>query len=186
MTRRMPIVNGAQINTDAPPPSTLAAQLVQNQARINVGPPQSGEAATFTQLLQEILADSNVAPETDVNVNIQLICVVAEAGLAPLAQDVPSNRFDELITQAKDSIAVIESTIKRQPEVLFTQVGEDGPQLLLSLLAHLVALCGKHGCHDLPIPSLFDTAVSAVMKSANLWHMVNVLKQALWDILNGE
>ena len=58
-------VNGGRLHTngDLPPPSTLAAQIVQNQVRPEATH-DNGEKATFSGLLQEIL-HSGAAPETD-------------------------------------------------------------------------------------------------------------------------
>ena len=122
MARGVPITNGVHKNGDGPPPSTLAAQIVQNQYR--AAPQKNGEAATFAQLLREILHDHAATPETNVQVNVKLISVVAEAGLAPLADDNPFPQWDSLIAQAIDSIAVIQATIRRQPEVLFSTISE--------------------------------------------------------------
>jgi len=185
MARRMPNVNTSHVNGNAPPPSTLAAQIVQNQTR-HAGLPKDGETATFAQLLQEILSNANAVQETDVDVNVQLINVVAEAGLAPLPLDNPFAQWDVLVPQARDSIAVIENTLKRQPEVLITQVSEDGPQLLLPLLARLLAVCGRQRCHDIPIPRLIDTAITSLSTSVRLWQSVRPVKRVFREVVDGE
>jgi len=185
MTRRMPPVAGRVLNGDAPPPSTLAAQIVQNQTR-RAASPKNGESATFTQLLQEILSNPDAArQETDVNVNVQLINVVAEAGLGPLFQDNPFAQLDLLISQAKDSISVIERTIKQQPEVLLTPVSKDGPQLVLLLLARASAASGRPKCQDVPISRLLDTAITALMLSSDLWQDASMVRQALQEVIDG-
>ncbi|TKA23330.1 hypothetical protein B0A50_07538 [Salinomyces thailandicus] len=129
--------HGVHINGDGevPPPSTLAAQIVQKQTRsaATQRQPQTAEDTTLANLLHEMLYNPAAAQETDANVNVQLVNVVAEAGLGPLAIDDPFAQLDMLLPQARDSIAVIDKTIRRQPELLFTPVVDDGPQLLLPL-----------------------------------------------------
>lgn len=177
MARRIPETNG-----NLPPPSTLAAQIVQNQTR--PAPRQNGETAAFSQLLHEILHNPAAAQESDLGVNVKLISVVAEAGLAPLAQENPF-AADELVPQAIDSIAVIERTIKRQPDVLLTPMSEDGPQLALLLFAHLAALCGRPKCHDLPLAELVTTAIQTLRTSPALWQNAETVEQICQDLVEG-
>ncbi|KAK5137557.1 hypothetical protein LTR08_008537 [Meristemomyces frigidus] len=185
MARMMPEANGVHINADAyaPPPSTLAAQIVQNQTR-PVAPQQDGENPTFPKLLHAILNDPAAAQEADLGVNIQLIDVVAEAGLAPLALDNPFAQLDVLIPQANDSLAVIEKTINRQPELLLTPVDENGPQLALPLFARLIAICGKPKCHDLAVGHLLDSLIRALVGSAESWQSAATLQQVLQDVVD--
>lgn len=184
MARRIPTINGVHTNGDAPPPSTLAAQIVQNQTRPPVSQ-QNGQAATFAGLLNEILHNDTAAPETDIDVNVKLVNVVAEVGLAPLVDGNPFAQWDELILQATDSIAVIESTIKRQPEVLFTAINQDGQQLFLPLLTRLASVCGRDRCDTLPIVNLLDCALSTLEASIEFWQDVLVVRQVLEDCASG-
>ena len=184
MTRRALTKNGVHINGNAPPPSTLAAQIVQNQTR-PVPQPQTGEKATFADLLHEILHDHAATPETDIHINVKLINVVAEAGLAPLVEGNPFAQWDVLIPQAIDSIAVIEATVKRQPEVLFTQVSPDGPQLLLPLITRLAAVCGRQKCEELPIVPLLDCMLGTLKASIDLWQHAQTLRQVVQECVDG-
>ena len=184
MTRRVPTANGVHTNGDVPPPSTLAAQIVQNQTR-PAPPQQNGEKVTFAELLHEILHDRDATPETDIRVNVKLINVVAEAGLAPLADGNPFAQWDILIPQAIDSIAVIESTIKRQPEVIITSISSDGPLLLLPLIARLAAVCGRFQCEDLPVVRLLDSVFRVLKSSLDLWQYANTLRQVLQECVDG-
>lgn len=185
MARRIPTVNGARENGDAPPPSTLAAQIVQNQARLPATQTRGGEAPTFSQLLHEILHNHAAAIETDVATNVKLINVVAEAGLAPLADQSPFAQSDVPIQQAIESIAVIEATIKRQPEVLFTSITQDGQRPLLPLLASLFAVCGRQRCEDLRIGRLLDSTLQALDASLDLWQHAQTVRQILQDCVSG-
>ena len=177
--------NGARTHTngDLPPPSTLAAQIVQNQAR-NEASQQNGEKATFAGLLREIL-HSGATPETDIQVNVQLITVVVEAGLTVLTRDDPFAQWDILLPQAVDSIAVVQATIVRQPDVLQTPISADGPQLLLWLLARLIAVCGKQKGQDLPIPGLLNAAFASFERSTKLWKSAPLLRSLIRDCVDG-
>ena len=184
MARRIPNVNGVHANGDAPPPSTIAAQIVHNQTRAPVTQ-QNGETETFSQLLHEILHNHAATPETNVDVNVKLVSVVAEAGLAPLADGNPFPQWDVLIPQAVDSIAVIGATIKRQPDVLFTPTSQDGPQLFLPLLARLAAICGRQKCEELPIVPLLDAMFHVLETSIDLWQDAQTLQQVLQECVDG-
>lgn len=182
--------HGVHINGDGevPPPSTLAAQIVQKQTRsaATQRQPQTAEDTTLANLLHEMLYNPAAAQETDANVNVQLVNVVAEAGLGPLAIDDPFAQLDMLLPQARDSIAVIDKTIRRQPELLFTPVVDDGPQLLLPLCARLSAVCGRPRCESLSIPSFLDGCVRVLIASTELWQNARALQETCQDIVDGE
>lgn len=185
MARRIPTANGAEVNGHMPPPSTLAAQIVHNQTR-PAAPQQDGESLTFPKLLHAILNDPAAAQETDLRVNVQLIDVVAEAGLAPLALNNPFAHLESLIPQANDSLAVIEKTVRRQPELLVTPIREDGPQLALPLIARLVAICGKPRCQDLSVSRLLDSLIRITAASTELWQSAETLKQICQELVDGK
>ncbi|KAI7532015.1 hypothetical protein KC331_g13797, partial [Hortaea werneckii] len=178
--------NGVHIYGEVPPPSTLAAQIVQNQARPgNTQQPQhNGDSNTLSGLLHEMLHNPAAAQETNVAVNVQLVNVVAEAGLGPLASEDPFAQLDHLLAQAKDSIAVIEKTVSRQPEVLFTPVSNDGPQLLLPLLTRTVAICGRPQCSDLPAATFLDGLIRVLIASTEIWQQAKLLQQICQDIVD--
>lgn len=180
--------NGVHINGGGPPPSTLAAQIVQNQRApaATQRQQQDGEDPTLANLLHEMLHNPAAAQETSVAVNVQLVNVVAEAGLAPLAFDDPFASLDTLIPQAKDSISVIEKTVRRQPELLFTHSSEDGPQLALPLLARLIAVCGRPRCENLPAAALLDSFIRCLTASNELWQTARVLQQIFQETVDGE
>ena len=170
-------------NGEAPPPSTLAAQIVQNQTTTKASQ-QSGEKATFAGLLHEILHNPSATPETDIGVNVQLISVVVEAGLSVLTRDDPFAQLDILLPQAADSLAVVEATIVRQSDVLFAHISQDGPPLIIWLLARLLPLCSRPKCGELNIAGLIDSAVSAVSKS-KLWRSAAVMQELVRECVNG-
>ncbi|KAH0357480.1 hypothetical protein KCU83_g998, partial [Aureobasidium melanogenum] len=173
--------------TDAnlPPPSTLAAQLVKNHVDTARGLNQPDTTVTFRQLLQEILSKSSV-PETDVDVNHKLIKVVVEAGLDVLFQDDPFAQWDFLIPQAIDSLAVIQSTIQRQPDILFHNAStnsDQNPHLLLWLFPKLLML-SKHpkGAQlQESLVSLLSSLVLSLSKTLDLWPYAKALLTMLRD-----
>lgn len=175
--------NGVHTNGEAPPPSTLAAQIVQNQTTTKASQ-QSGEKATFSGLLHEILHNPSATPETDIGVNVQLISVVVEAGLSILTRDDPFAQLDVLIPQASDSLAVVEATIVRQSDVLFAHISQDGPPLIIWLLARLLPLCSRPKCSSLSIAGLINSAVTAVGKS-KLWRSAAMIQELVQDCVNG-
>ena len=170
-------------NGDAPPPSTLAAQIVQNQTTTKASQ-QSGEKATFAGLLHEILHNPSATPETDIGVNVQLISVVVEAGLSVLTRDDPFAQLDVLLPQAADSLAVVEATIVRQSDVLFAHISQDGPPLIIWLLARLLPLCSRPKCGGLNISGLINSAISAASKS-KLWRSAALMQELVRDCVNG-
>ena len=185
MARRAVDNNAGHANGHMPPASTLAAQIVQNQTR-NADTSQIGEEGIFQQLLHEILHNKTAVQETDINVNAQLISVVAEAGFAPLAIDNPLVDWNKLRSQALDSIDVIRATVKRQPGVVLTQLTVDGPPLLLRLLASLVTLYGCLKDEDLPIADLLSHMISSMKASVNLWQKAELVREVIQECVDGK
>ncbi|KXS98458.1 hypothetical protein AC578_8070 [Pseudocercospora eumusae] len=185
MARRTPpTTNGYHTNANAngPPPSTLAAQIVQNQTRQPTSQPKD-ESAIFRGLLHEILHNQGVQ-ETDVNVNAQLVSVVVQAGLTPLTTENPFADWDVLLQQANDSIAVIETTVKRQPEVLQARQAPDDPPLVLTILLALIGICGRPKCEDVPSQRLLESLLSSLESSLDLWQQMSVLRSVLQDCVD--
>ncbi|KAK1813304.1 serine/threonine-protein kinase M1 [Friedmanniomyces endolithicus] len=178
MARRIPELQ----NGNGPPPSTLAAQIVQKQT----GPaPQQNEAdVQLHDLLHEMLHNPKAVQETSLAVNVKLILVVAEAGLAPLAQSDLFGPSETSVAEATDSIAVIEKTVKRQPELLLTPTSENGPPLALLLFTRLVSVCGRPSCKDLLLSQLLDTSIRAIERSIDFWKHAELLKCFVRDIVN--
>lgn len=173
--------------TDAnlPPPSTLAAQLVRNHVDTARGLHQPDTTVTFRQLLQEILSKSSV-PETDPDVNHKLIKVVVEAGLDVLFQDDPFAQWDFLIPQAIDSLAVIQSTIQRQPDILFHNAStssNQNPHLLLWLFPKLLMISKHPKGAQLQgsLASLLSSLVLGLSRTLDLWPYAKALLQMLRD-----
>lgn len=134
------------------PPSTFAAQIVNNltDTRRHLNP--DSNRAHLRQLLHEILAaDRNGdhlagAIETSIEVNYRLIYVVARAGLEELSSPSPFVDQADRHDQIRDSLAVIELTIRRSSDSLFYSsqnsdlIVHPGGFLFLWLVPHLINL----------------------------------------------
>lgn len=153
-----------------PPQSTLAAQLVSHFTD-GKKHPRNQDEETFRQLLHEILGTGSgqivrADPlEKDSDVDCKLIYVIVKAGLEKVALNDPFDGKTELSRQATDSLTVINSTIKRNPEVLFVAPqfqGLDpwpiGP-LYLWVVPKLLALIGclQDNAAINGVPHLFTT-----------------------------
>lgn len=174
-------------DSNLPPPSTIAAQLVKNHAEYARGNRQTDDSATFGQLLQEILNKTS-APENDVGVNHKLIQVVVEAGLDVLFQDNPFTQSDVLLTQAVDSLAVIEATIRRQPKVLLFEgprltQSQQQPHLLIWLLSKVLSLISHPKGSDLHdrLSSLLQCMVESTSKTLGQWQYSHALLDVFRD-----
>ena len=135
------------------PHSTLAAKLVSHFTD-GKRRPKNQDEETFGQLLREILGTESgqvvrsEALETDSDVDCKLIYVIVKAGLEKVTLNDPFNGRTQLSRQAIDSLAAINFTIKRNPEVLFVapQYQELDPRpvgpLYLWLLPKMLAVAG--------------------------------------------
>lgn len=144
----------SELQHEEPPRSTLAAQLV-NHFTDGKKHSRNQDQETFRQLLQEVLGSEEEqhprteAIENDNVVNYKLIYVIFKAGLEALHSEDPFGRHDEIHKQAIDSLAAIEYTIRKNPEVLFAAPSSQetdpklGGPLFLWLVPKLLDLTGK-------------------------------------------
>ncbi|KAF2813925.1 protein kinase rad3 [Mytilinidion resinicola] len=174
------LTNGSVPN-GAPPPSTIAAQIVHNHSNINAQQEPTTKAV-FGQLLQEYLIDpSNDEPNSQLNA--ELITVVAEAGLDVLVRE---NLFapDLLVPQAIDSISVIKLTIQRRPELLLSTKRSEGnsvvhPKLFLRLLPKILPLMGHCQLDAIQehLQDLLLSCVQVLQRTSDLWqHAVSLIQ----------
>ncbi|KAL6718301.1 serine/threonine-protein kinase M1 [Lecanora helva] len=144
---RCPVPNEVPQNGDAPQ-STLAAQLVNQLADIKTHPKHQ-DRETFRQLLREILGSKSDSHDVDRDVSYKIIYVVVKAGLETLLGDGPFDKRAEIFGQAVDSLAAVESTLTRNPDVLYTNGPAQGPDLyhhgplFLWLIIKLLTIAGQ-------------------------------------------
>lgn len=184
MARQDAITAGSHANGDALPPSTLAAQIVQNQNRPSVT--KYGEQqALFASLLQEILHNPTANVETNIDTNVQLIRVLVEAGLDVLAREQPFAQ-NILLDRATDSVAVIERTIARQPALLIHPVSQNGPPLCLWLFVRIASIAGRHRAIDVATSSLLCVVAETFGGNVKLWRFAVAFKAVLAETKLGK
>ena len=148
-----PVFGEMQQNGD-PPQSTLAAQLV-NRFTDGKNRLEHQDQETFRQLLREVLgAESEQlrqaqTHDTDNDVNCKLVYVIVKAGLETLASGNPFGGQSERSRQAVDSLAAVEYTLRKSPEILFVPTpgheslpNPNGP-LFLWLIPKLLGVAGQ-------------------------------------------
>ncbi|MCJ1379315.1 serine/threonine-protein kinase M1 [Xylographa soralifera] len=145
--------NGQQTN-GYPPPSTFAAQIVDNLASARRLSNSTDNQADLRQLLQMILdADRDGDPlseaiETSIEVNYRLIYTIVRAGLEVLSSYNPFDNTRDVQVQALNTLAVVDLTIRLYPEVLFWVPSNNDPTvrpggpLFLWLVPQLINLLG--------------------------------------------
>jgi serine/threonine-protein kinase ATR len=168
---------------DEPPPSTRAAQIVQNLTTTN-GEPQQRDRESFQQLLAEILGNGDGTDaeiginDSDIDGNYKLVDVVTRVGLDVLLRDDPFSETDPLIIQAINSIAVIKLTVQRTPFILFysssltpSDNGRPRVSLVWWLLPKLMALMGLPKAVDLQkqLVDLFYFVLDTARKHSGMW-----------------
>lgn len=142
--RAPPLPAHAQANSATngnPPPSTIAAQIVHNAAKVNSRQDDAAKV-TFGELLKEFLQHPST-DEPDAQL-VAFICVVAEAGLDGLFKEDPFAQ-EEHREQGVRSIAAIKYLLNQKPHLLFSaKDGEDNgaprPPVILWLFPKLLGL----------------------------------------------
>ncbi|EDP89788.1 hypothetical protein SNOG_20099 [Parastagonospora nodorum SN15] len=146
-TQRMappPTTNGLATthgNANLPPPSTIAAQIVQNASNLHA----RHDAATkvsFGELVKEFLQHPST-DEPDPQL-VALICVIAEAGLEGLFKDDPFAQ-DQQKEKGIDSISALQLIIRKKPHLLLSikdaeEEGNPQPPLFVWLFPKLIGL----------------------------------------------
>jgi serine/threonine-protein kinase ATR len=146
-TQRMgppPITNGLATtngNSNVPPPSTIAAQIVQNASNLHARHDAAAKVS-FGELVKEFLQHPST-DEPDPQL-VALICVIAEAGLEGLFKDDPFAQ-DQQRQQGIDSISALNLIIQKKPHLLLSakDADEDGvthPPLFVWLFPKLLGL----------------------------------------------
>ena len=170
-----PATGERQRNGD-PPQSLLAAQLVQ-QFTDSKKRPKIQDQETFRQLLLEVLGTGANQPATadahENDINSKLIYVIVKAGLDSLPHNSPFDKGSDLYQQVTDSLAAIDITIKRCPNVLFVaspdQESEtnNSVQLFQWLLPRLISFLAKSDRSELH-SEVADLVKSCILGEAKL------------------
>ena len=188
----------AQLQNGAPPPSTFVAQIVDNIENATDQSNKTGSRAHLRELLHRVLeADrQGASPEgtfdSSLEVNHKLICVVVKACLLSRPPMDPFNGMEEFEEQARDSLAVIELAIRRNPDVLFASMPMDNTQprlecpLFLWLVPHLLNLLTfKNDDMCAGARSILQTALSIETRPSTLRLKLRPIRQFLQNCING-
>ncbi|KAH7045160.1 hypothetical protein B0J12DRAFT_669729 [Macrophomina phaseolina] len=190
MARRTghPVQRVAGHSNGVPPPSTIAAQIVNNHSRAHDAQ-QPTNNALFGQLLQEFLSDTS-AEESSAETNLQLVSVVVEAGFNALLKENPFGQ-DVLLSQAKDGVSVVRITIERNPELLFYSKTEssgsvDQPVLAAKLLPTLFSLLSRPSLASLhgDLRDLLCSFLRSLSAGASTRRYANVLFETYYASVN--
>ena len=180
--------------TDDPPPSTLAAQIVDSLTKRKTHS-KHRDQESFQQLLREILDAGDEqnghseSIETNVEVNHKIIYVVVRSGIEVLFNDDPFNKRDDLSKQSLSSLAVIGLTIRRSPEVLFFKPKAQefdpklGGPLFLWLVSILLNVLAREENRDIQAATV--QLLQTILKLERKTHFRGIKPQTILQFIQG-
>ncbi|KAF1921015.1 hypothetical protein BDU57DRAFT_509551 [Ampelomyces quisqualis] len=177
-TQRMPPppittgLNTTNGNANLPPPSTIAAQIVQNASNLHARHDAAAKVS-FGELVKEFLQHpSTDEPDSQL---VALICVIVEAGLEGLFKDDPFAQ-DQQRQQGIDSISALNLIIQKKPHLLLSakdsdEQGSPQPPLLVWLFPKLLGLISHVTLQPLHqhARSLLELCLSTLVHSPSSW-----------------
>ena len=159
---------------DNVPPSTIAAQIVQNH-ELETSGRHFQDHEQFGQLLQEILAHSETEYADTITL-YKLVTIVIKGGLLALSHRDPFISKDKYFSRAITSVKVIELTIRRNPEILFDSSPSDSkdglrPPIFLIIFSSIVTVLGFEDIGSLLpfLRGLLYCCVQEVLETADIW-----------------
>ena len=176
-----------------PPPSTLAAQLL-NRMEGDRGDLNQDED-TFAQLLREVLegeddpSSSANDPELILSMSCKLVFVILKAGIEPLHQQNPFTRREDQIQRASNSLKAITMTIGRNAGILYKPVSVNSdlialePPMLLWLIPRLLSLLHLEQCEEVKL-ECHNCLVSLLLTETKT-HFKGVKRHTLLKYLQG-
>jgi serine/threonine-protein kinase ATR len=186
-------VNGVAGAFEAPP-STMAAQLINNLSTTNQ-PSRPVEQDDLQRLMTEVSDLENNSNKTDdvaikLEHNHKLIYVFARAVLERLTKDDPFMNVQQLVSQASDALDVFMGAIREIPGVLNYVLpagvmlqGRGEEPLWLWLFPRVLTLLGRWQCEALTekIKDFFYVSFQAVARSPKLWNLSSLFFNYLRD-----
>jgi serine/threonine-protein kinase ATR len=174
-----------EVGDYAPPPATLAAQLVNNLTN-GRKPSFREEQDDFKLIVAEVsnfdkIKDDNTTLEEITEYNHKLVYVVSKATLEVLINDDPFANQARLIEQASQGLEVLIASIQETPSILEAvaapdstlRTGRDIP-LWLWLFPRLLTLVGRDRCEALQDRlNLFFKSAFTVSKSPRLSNLAS-------------
>lgn len=180
-----------------PPPSTLAAQLVENistSARSSRSDENSELRGLFA-IIQRVKDDPTILKslEDRVGHNHMLTYVYCRVVLAGLKLDDPRVTRDHIRTEVVKALNFLRFTIKETPSVLLHASDQHGfmfrgtQPLWVWLLPQLFVLLGHHKCAVLtdPIEGFVQYVMLTICRTPILWRLMTPLLQYLKAALTG-
>ncbi|KAI0520945.1 phosphatidylinositol 3 [Xylaria bambusicola] len=180
LTGREAFSNGA-MDSNAPPPSTLAAQLVENistSARSS-RPDETAELQKLFAAIEKVKNEPGLltSDQDRVEHNHMLIYVYARVVLEGLKWDEPFANTSQLRSDALRAINFLRITVNETPEVLLFTAGTGaflfrGPEpLWIWIFPKVLKMLGNSVCSDLgaPIEQFFSEVYLAAARSNSLW-----------------
>lgn len=164
------------------PPSTMAAQLINNLSTPNK-PSRHAEQEDLKKIMDEVsIQEASIAEFSSDEARLEhkhkLIYVFARAVLERLTGDDPFLNVETVIPQASDALDIFMSTINEMPDVLRYCVELDSPLLTRGreplwfwLFPRVLALLERRLCEALTekIKDFFYVCFQAASRSPNLW-----------------
>lgn len=181
---RESFANGSLINNNGPPPSTLAAQLVENistSARSS-RPDETAELKKFFAIIEDVKNDPELlrTPKERMEHNHMLIYVYTRVVLEGLRWDDPFADKVQLRTDALRAVNFLRITIRETPEVLLVK-SEDGSfifrgsePLWLWVFPKVLKMLGNGQCADMKdeIELFFREAFMTASQTGVLWSVL--------------
>ncbi|OWP07483.1 protein kinase rad [Marssonina coronariae] len=186
-----------------PPPSTMAAQLINNLSTAGNAPSRHADAGGLQSLMNEVAnvetraaqqleAEPGFIEDLDVKLERKhkLIYVFARALLERVASDDPFKVLAQLVKQTHEALDLFLATLREIPEVLDYTLSDDerfpgrGSEPLWKwLFPRLLALLGRRGCENLTkkIHSIFCASYDGLAQSPKLWHLSSSIFRYLKD-----
>ncbi|KAH7138990.1 hypothetical protein B0J11DRAFT_32467 [Dendryphion nanum] len=177
-----------------PPPSTIAAQIVDNASKVHdQREPESRR--DFERLLDEYLNDPATRADEPDSLLLNVLFLVTQAGLDVLLGDNPFG-VSLLLPTAVKSISAIRLTIELRPHLLLNvhEPAEDGtprPPLFISLIPKLLGLLGESNLDVIqdPLQQLLVTFFDALNQTSSSWRRAgsigNVYSSCIASLIMG-
>jgi serine/threonine-protein kinase ATR len=198
MTNGRETLTSEAMDATAPPPSTLAAQLVESistSARSS-RPDETAELQRLFAAIEDVKNQPNLlgSYEDRIEHNHMLIYVYARVVLESLKWDEPFANAQQLGVDATRAINFLKITVNETPEVLLATANDDGSYLFrgteplwIWIFPKVLKLLGDASCVDLtvPIEAFFTELYLSAARPNSLWSHIPQFLAYLRDNFNG-
>lgn len=192
---RESLANGHVNN--GPPPSTLAAQLVENisASTRSSRPDETAELKKFFGIIEQVKNNPEAleSHQDRIEHNHMLIYVFARVVLEGLRWDDPFADREHLYSEAVRAINFLKVTVRETPEVLVFSSPEasfifrGSEPLWQWILPRVLKMLGHSQCLNLTtaIESLFQDLFIVIAENGFLWHLAPKVDQYLRGNFDG-